>query len=665
MYANIGLSYHSRNQSDANRIYEYLSYKDTYRILMLTESVPINISIKTKIIQDIDALIVITSRFYQKSVECMEFISYARLLDKPIFSVNTYSNYRPFGGLGYLCAGSRLSLVNLWDNYTFCESLEKIITEIDEILQIKIKKVKKEKAKRRAELGLAPEDDDIEEELERSRLRLQKSDTFVLSRSLSTVVKLNYTDTKVDVLISAHNLDYNIAKVIKEGLSKNLISCLDEDSSTGVTNIRSSKLIIVVMSEDYEENFNCRATVEEARLLGKQIIPVLAEENFKPKKWLGMVSSGKFWYNIFSKKKAYTKQFDSIPMNELITAVILAVNPRENLNQKYLLLSLKAQIEDYKNSFLSWPPLHRRRILKEEKPVKANITEPRKYKTNKFFTRDQLVIPGSLFDNQCQPLREVIDCMISYDEKAYEFAKGIYMELCSKDLTVWIDLWNREHSNTNEIMATAIESSRVIVVILSENYQDSIYCQHDFKYSIMRGKPFVFVKNQNDLYVEQWIKSQLKEYPSFDVIQLDDLNKEENGISQLDRLTHAIKEIGSVQPKFKNCELSEDIVRLRELIDDALDEINGLGSRSRYRICTRCRMQFDIENPSGCKFHSGYFIDKQTSKIFKDQTFSRTRWVCCNNTSKTSVGCMDTNHIEIDREWKFDPRYGTYSWDPK
>ena len=101
--------------------------------------------------------------------------------------------------------------------------------------------------------------------------------------------------------------------------------------------------------------------------------------------------------------------------------------------------------------------------------------------------------------------------MISYQWDYQKLVREIYMDLHMKNLTIWFDIWGAMEGCSNDAMATAIESSRLITVFLSEKYQKSQNCQMEFKYAASRGKPFVFIVVEPNIKIEPWLEGYFNE----------------------------------------------------------------------------------------------------------------------------------------------------------
>jgi hypothetical protein len=98
------------------------------------------------------------------------------------------------------------------------------------------------------------------------------------------------------------------------------------------------------------------------------------------------------------------------------------------------------------------------------------------------------------------------------------------------------------------------------------------------------------------------------------------------------------------------------VVKLKELLNSALDEIEIQTGKNRFKICNRCKKQYDENNSNGCKKHIEYYLDGGT--LFE------AKWMCCQQQSKDSIGCRDAKHSDVERVWTLDSQYGSYTWEP-
>ena len=65
--------------------------------------------------------------------------------------------------------------------------------------------------------------------------------------------------------------------------------------------VEDSSVVLICLSERYKESPNCRSEAEYTYKLGKDIIPLMMQRNYKPDGWLGMLLGTKFRIDFHSK----------------------------------------------------------------------------------------------------------------------------------------------------------------------------------------------------------------------------------------------------------------------------------------------------------------------------------------------------------------------------
>ena len=65
--------------------------------------------------------------------------------------------------------------------------------------------------------------------------------------------------------------------------------------------VEDSSVVLICLSERYKESPNCRSEAEYTYKLGKDIIPLMMQRNYKPDGWLGFLLGRKFWIDFQSK----------------------------------------------------------------------------------------------------------------------------------------------------------------------------------------------------------------------------------------------------------------------------------------------------------------------------------------------------------------------------
>lgn len=62
--------------------------------------------------------------------------------------------------------------------------------------------------------------------------------------------------------------------------------------------IESCAAVMVCLSSKYKLSANCRMEAEYSNTQKKKIIPLMLEEHYQPDGWLGLIISGKLWYDM-------------------------------------------------------------------------------------------------------------------------------------------------------------------------------------------------------------------------------------------------------------------------------------------------------------------------------------------------------------------------------
>jgi hypothetical protein len=635
MNRNILLIHHSVSKTTSDKINDYfekLILENTkFKLISIDEkSMQEKVSVLSKLILNCDVIFILVSLEFQRNKGLMEMLNYAKDIKAKLYSLNFFSTYKPFGSLGAISVSSDKGVLQ-FDKENQFEKLMKDLVET-------IKGYKNYK---------------------------KFDDEFVL-RSITATVNLDHSSNEEpDVLISCHKNQLEIAELIKNSISSEERKCLIEDtSSTNLTCLKKSKALVVIISQDFESSFNCRALIECARSIDKKFVPVTVSREYKPVGWLGLAIAGKVFYRILNKEKAFIKKYDSTPMNDLKMAVLHALEPRSSDEEREnaMIKSLEKEIEECKHILGNkWPPKKRVREVLEEKPVKVELSEPKAthefFYTNYELTRmDFNSVPKELFDGNGVPIKHKFDCMISYQWAKQDVVRNIYMNLNMRNLNIWFDIWGNMQGNCNDSMSLAVECSKVIIVCLNDKYLTSENCKLEFKYSVYRGKPFIFILTEPNLKIESWLEPFYSEFPKFEIFNNEMCGLLHNGVPRLDVISQAIREIEQAQPD-TNFELSSRVIELKNLLDDAMDDVAEMTNTQRFKECTRCKKKYEENNKSGCKKHRAYYLG--------GGGLMEGKWVCCSQQKENSIGCHDTDHIDQARVWFQDPDYGTYTWKPE
>lgn len=127
------------------------------------------------------------------------------------------------------------------------------------------------------------------------------------SSTISADNKPTRTTTKFQVMISYNwanqELAISVAKFLKE---KNINIWIDVEKMEGSTletmasAVEESTVVLLFVSRKYKESPNCRLEGEYAYQRRKDIIPLLAEKDYRADGWLGALLGTKLWYDINS-----------------------------------------------------------------------------------------------------------------------------------------------------------------------------------------------------------------------------------------------------------------------------------------------------------------------------------------------------------------------------
>ncbi|XP_044170066.1 uncharacterized protein LOC122954100 [Acropora millepora] len=110
----------------------------------------------------------------------------------------------------------------------------------------------------------------------------------------------NSSDSEEHIMISYQWKYLKAMLEVKTELeSKGLRVWMDVDKMSGDTletmarAVEKSSVILIAMSREYQNSKNCRSEASYAYELGKKIIPLMMEENYKPDGWLGLILATK------------------------------------------------------------------------------------------------------------------------------------------------------------------------------------------------------------------------------------------------------------------------------------------------------------------------------------------------------------------------------------
>jgi hypothetical protein len=114
--------------------------------------------------------------------------------------------------------------------------------------------------------------------------------------------------------------------VYDEFTTKNLnVGFENLSKPNAVCSVRQCTVFVPILSPQLEQTAACRAAFEEARRLGKPIVPIMAIKKWKSEDWLGLTIAGTTFFRIFNKESAYKPFYDSNRMTDLRVEVEVSV----------------------------------------------------------------------------------------------------------------------------------------------------------------------------------------------------------------------------------------------------------------------------------------------------------------------------------------------------
>jgi hypothetical protein len=121
------------------------------------------------------------------------------------------------------------------------------------------------------------------------------------------------------VLICTMDDGAAVAELIFESLTAAQLSVVVENLSKADTTCSVAKctVFVPILTPQLEQALVCRAACEQARLLRKPVVSVLAVKKWRPVGWLGLIIAGRIFFRIFDQETAYKPFYDSNRITDL------------------------------------------------------------------------------------------------------------------------------------------------------------------------------------------------------------------------------------------------------------------------------------------------------------------------------------------------------------
>ncbi|XP_031561227.1 uncharacterized protein LOC116297189 [Actinia tenebrosa] len=640
--ANVLISFHSKNYQKAQEAGSIIR-DNGYNVFLISEGSPFALGLREQSVQWCDVFVIIATFNYQRSHYCVELANYAKDKKKPVVSLLAQPNYSPSGSVGAISLAWGKPIHHVQNSQ---ESNDQLLVALTEKLT----------------------------GVERSTVSMPTLDTVEGSglkteKTQGSYVCIVYLEEGVEV-----------AKMVKSGHGVSNMGAaantlnqvpikMGDPKGSNIELIKGCKVFIPILTSGYQDSSKCREEYECARKHEKQIIPVKGEK-FWPSGWLSLGIAGKLYYELTDSNQAYTPHKnvpDSTPMNDFIFAVLTAYEGElsEEEREKADIAALTKKIEEVKGKLDEWPPKPRNQEEQRSTPpppekLVTQDTENLPFNYIKYeVTRMSFNPPKPLFDKHGIPIEQKFDIMLSYQWDIQDFVRNVYMEMDMKTFKTWMDIWGGMQGNINEAMATAVENSTLMISFLTEKYQKSVNCNLELMYAKQKQMPIIFINVEPNLQLKDWIQELVDKTVVFNMSSISDFGEMDKGVPKINRLAEAARNLmkwSAAQPKKIRTDVSEEVYRLQNLLEDALIALAEKEKRKRYETCTRCGAQFENESSAGCKVHGAYYMGG---------TILAGRWVCCSQREKDGMGCEKANHITISRKWTEMSHKGCFQWNPK
>lgn len=110
----------------------------------------------------------------------------------------------------------------------------------------------------------------------------------------------------------------SIAELILEHLLADQPAVLIENlSSNESSSVNSCQVFVSILNQQFEQTKLCQKALEQARLQGKPIIPVISAKKWRPEGWLGLLIAGRTFFRIFDRETAEKPFYDSNRITDL------------------------------------------------------------------------------------------------------------------------------------------------------------------------------------------------------------------------------------------------------------------------------------------------------------------------------------------------------------
>jgi hypothetical protein len=291
----------------------------------------------------------------------MEALNYAKDMHIPIIAIYAERTFRPYGALGAITASAIRSIILNDDN-----SFPHAVSDIANTAHTQTKK-----------------EIDGANIIDESQVKIlyfitdHKNDYF-------SSIQMNDTETReafpmgssnCTVLICTTDDGDAVAQLIFESLTPTQPSVIVENLSkpNATCSVDKCTVFVVVLTPQLEQTSVCQLAFEEARRLGKPIVPVMAVKKWRPTSWLGLIIAGRIFFRIFNRETAYKPFYDSNRITDLRVEIEVRIFIYSR-NLSKCLLSERLHVCQLQVK-LNVKKLRRKQLKKKSRNVRANYQD--------------------------------------------------------------------------------------------------------------------------------------------------------------------------------------------------------------------------------------------------------------------------------------------------
>jgi hypothetical protein len=143
------------------------------------------------------------------------------------------------------------------------------------------------------------------------------------------------------------------------------------------------------------------------------------------------------------------------------------------------------------------------------------------------------------------------DIMISYSHKNQQICLQIHQQLIQDGFRVWIDK-DCLRGSTMVGMANAIENSQYVIICMSNNYKQSVYCQSEAHYAFERGCLLIPIIIEQNYKPDGWLGIIVSGKIYVDFVNVEFKQAYQRLTNEINEQRHLTKKSNTIEPILDN-----------------------------------------------------------------------------------------------------------------